>query len=147
MRGGSGISHCQCLIPMQLIIKFNFCWRHSSHPPPLVFYRFDLFDLVLNESRQPKASGPINWSFAIRAAERHTRQRIELDMQPSTIHTAFRIPIQDKYFESQTLARVHWNCCIFLFVCFVFLCNFVKITVPYENNLNYVVIFLYSSQL
>lgn len=61
----SGISHVQCLIPVRLIMKFNFWWRHGLSPV-LDFYQFNLFDLFLNESPQPKASGPleIHWSSA-----------------------------------------------------------------------------------
>lgn len=60
-----GISHVQCLIPVRLIMKFNFWWRHGLSPV-LDFYQFNLFDLFLNESPQPKASGPleIHWSSA-----------------------------------------------------------------------------------
>ena len=69
LRVKSGISHVQCLIPMCLIIKFNFCWRHGL-PSPLHFYQFDLFDLFFNESPEPKASGSLanHWSCASSAA-------------------------------------------------------------------------------
>lgn len=69
VRVKSGISHVQCLIPMCLIIKSNFWWRHGLSTL-LDFYQFDLFDLFFNESLQPKASGPlaVYWSSASSAA-------------------------------------------------------------------------------